>query len=228
MAIELPARIAFLKKIHLFHGLEEGELAAIAEELEEKSYPAGSVIFQQDRKADSFYLIYGGSVNIVRKQSGKQIQLARLVKEDYFGEMAFVEKRRRSATVTALADTALLILSRADFEKLYKQNPNLRSNLAVAIRSRQLARSLHFKWLRSNEVVYFLARKHPVILVQNLILPFLALLVPAGLFYGWIAIIHSLIVLIAAVLALIAAMGWIVWRWIDWGNDYYIVTNQRV
>ena len=36
MTIELPARIAFLKKIHLFHGLEEDELAAIAEKLHEE------------------------------------------------------------------------------------------------------------------------------------------------------------------------------------------------
>jgi cyclic nucleotide-binding protein len=226
--IELPARIAFLKKIHLFHGLEDDELAAIAQELEEASYPAGSVIFKQDTKADSFYLIYGGSIRIVRRQNKKEIQLARLVREDYFGEMALVEKRRRSATVTALTDTLLLVLSRQDFEKLYKQKPALKLNLEVAIRSRQLARSLLFKWLRPDEVVYFLARKHPMILYQNLGLPILAFLVPFGLFYGWFAIAPFFIVGFAAWLSLIAVIGWIVWLVVDWGNDYYIVTNQRV
>ena len=29
-------------------------------------------------------------------------------------------------------------------------------------------------------------------------------------------------------MALVALAGWTVWLWIDWGNDYYIVTNQRV
>jgi cAMP-binding proteins - catabolite gene activator and regulatory subunit of cAMP-dependent protein kinases len=226
--IELPARITFLKKIHLFHGLEDDELAAIAQELEEASYPAGSVIFKQDTKADSFYLIYGGSVRIVRRQNKKEIQLARLVREDYFGEMALVEKRRRSATVTALTDTLLLVLSRQDFEKLYKQKPALKLNLEVAIRSRQLARSLLFKWLRPDEVVYFLARKHPMILYQNLGLPILAFLVPFGLFYGWFAIAPFFIVGFAAWLSLIAVIAWIVWLVVDWGNDYYIVTNQRV
>ena len=112
MPIELPARIAFLKKIHLFHGLEEDEYTAMAEELHEVSVAKGEVVFQQDSKAESFYLIYGGSVRIVRRQNKKEIQLARLVREDYFGEMALVENRRRSATVTALADTLLLVLSR--------------------------------------------------------------------------------------------------------------------
>jgi len=226
--IELPARIAFLKKIHLFHGLEEDEYAAIAEELDEVAIPKDGVVFKQDSKADSFYLIYGGSVRIVRRQNKKEIQLARLVREDYFGEMALVEKRRRSATVTALADTLLLVLSRQDFEKLYRQKPALKLNLEVAIRSRQLARSLLFKWLRPDEVVYFLARKHPVILYQSLGLPVVAFLVPFGLFYGWFVIAPFFIVGFAAWLSLIAVIGWIIWLIIDWGNDYYIVTNQRV
>jgi cyclic nucleotide-binding protein len=228
MPIELPARIAFLKKIHLFHGLGEDEYAAMAEELHEVSVAKGEVVFQQDSKAESFYLIYGGSVRIVRRQNKKEIQLARLVREDYFGEMALVENRRRSATVTALADTLLLVLSRQDFEKLYKQKPNLKLNLSIAIRSRQLARQLLFKWLRPDEVVYFLARKHPVILYQSLGLPILAFGVPFGLFYGWFAIAPFFIVGLAAWLSLIAVIGWIIWLVIDWGNDYYIVTNQRV
>jgi hypothetical protein len=228
VTIELSARIAFLKKIHLFHGMEEDELAAIAGALEEASYPTGSVIFKQANKADSFYLIYGGSVRIVRRQNNKDIQLARLVREDYFGEMALVEKRPRSATVTALTDTLLLVFSRQDFEKLYKQNPTLKLNLEVAIRSRQLARSLLFKWLRPDEVVYFLARKHPVILYQSLGLPILSFLLPLGLFYGWFTIAPLFIIGFLAWVTLFAVIGWIIWLVIDWGNDYYIVTNQRV
>lgn len=228
MPIELPARIAFLKKIHLFHGLNEDELGAIAAEMEEVSYPKGSVIFEQEAKADSFYLIYGGSVRIVRKLQKKEYQLARLVNEDYFGEMALFAKRRRSATAMATSDTSLLVLSRADFEKLYKQKPHLKVNLEVAIRSRELAQRLRFKWLRPDEVVYFLARKHFVILIQNLVLPGFVLLLSISLFYGWLTIARLLIVLIAAILSFIAVAAWIVWLIIDWGNDYYIVTNQRV
>ena len=228
MPIPLSDRIAFLKKIHLFHGLEDDELAAIAEELEEVSYPKGAVIFQQGAKADSFYLIYGGTVQIVRKQNKKEFQLARLVREDYFGEMALIARRPRSATATALTDTSLLALSRADFEKLFKQNPQLKLNLEVAIHSRQLAQRLRFKWLRPDEVVYFLARKHLVILLQNLVFPVALLLVPLFLLYAWIAIIPSLIVLIAVIVSFVAIAGWITWLVIDWGNDYYIVTNQRV
>ena len=228
MAIEIPARVAFLKKIHLFHGLEDDALEVIANELVEMQVPKGGVVFPQGVKADSFYLIYGGSVRIVRKQNNKEFQLAVLVKNDYFGEMALVEKRLRSGTVTALADTSLLVLSRKDFDKLYKSNPQLKVNLEIAIRSRQLARSLQFAWLRPDEVIYFLARKHAVVLYQKLAWPLVGLVVPLFFFYGWFFLAHFLIVAIAAGLSLLTVILWAIWVIIDWGNDYYIVTNQRV
>ena len=228
MAIDIFARVAFLKKIHLFHGLEDDELEAIANELVEMQVPKGGVVFTQGGKADSFYLIYGGSVRIVRRQNNKEFQLAILVRNDYFGEMALVEKRLRSGTVTALTDTSLLVLSRKDFEKLYKSAPQLKINLEIAIKSRQLARSLQFAWLRADEVIYFLARKHSIIMYQKLTWPFLGLVVPLFFFYGWFFLAHFVIVAIAAWLSLLAVILWAIWVIIDWGNDYYIVTNQRV
>jgi hypothetical protein len=228
VTIETSARVAFLKKIHLFYGLEDDELEAVANELTEASYPTGSVVFEQNAEAESFFLIYEGSVRIMRKDGNKEFQLALLVKNDYFGEMALAAHRRRSGTVTALTDTRVLVLSLKNFEGLYKRAPQLRLNLEVALRSRILARTLKFKWLRPDEVVYFLARKHPVVLYENLLLPIFVLIVPIGLFYGWVNILNYLIVLLAASGSLIAIILWIGWLIIDWGNDYYVVTNQRV
>ena len=228
MTIELSARIAFLNRIHLFHDLQEGELAAIAGKLKEASHAAGSVIFEQGKKPENFYLIYGGGVRITRKQDRKEIQLARLVKDDYFGEMGLIANRPRSGTAVALTDVSLLVLSREDFEQHYKHSPQLRLNFNLAIRSRQLARKLQFKWLRPDEVIYFLARKHPVVLYQRVIWPILALFVPFFFFYAWFAIASFTIVALAGAVSLIAILLWVFWLVLDWENDYYIVTNQRV
>jgi hypothetical protein len=226
--IDIPAKIAFLKKIHLFYGLNDEDFAALAEELDEVSVPKGAVIFEQDSKPDGFYLIYGGNVRIARAVERKEIQLALLVRNDYFGEMALVANRRRSATATALADSTLLMLPRADFDKLYKRAPHIKTNLEIAVRSRRLARQLLFKWLRPDEVVYFLARKHRLILYENLFLPGFGLLLPAGLFYVWLFVVPSMIVFLLGVLSLLGIVSMILWRIVDWGNDYYVVTNQRV
>jgi hypothetical protein len=227
--VDTLARIDFLRKIHLFYGLEDDELESIAEAMEEVSVANGEVIFEQDSKAENFYLIYRGSVRIVRKTQGREeIQLAVLVKNDYFGEMGLVARRKRSGTVKATSDSILLVFERDSFEEFFRRTPQLRLNLDVAVKSRQLARTLRFKWLRKDEVIYFLARKHPIVLYEKLILPVLAVGVPLTLFYAWFFISPLFIVLFAAILSLIAEIIWTGWVVIDWGNDYYIVTNQRV
>ncbi len=228
MAIELFARIAFLKKIHLFIGLDDDALASMAEELDELQVAKGEIVFKQDGPAEGFYMIFGGRVNIVRKQDGREIQLALLVKNDYFGELALVSNRRRSATVTALEDTSLLVLSRADFAKLFKEHSDLQNNLEVAVRSRQLARRLRFKWLRPDEVVYFLARKHVLAMYPKILQPIAFFLIPLFFTYAYFFILPQTIVGLAALLSLLAFALWLGWIILDWSNDYYVVTNQRV
>jgi hypothetical protein len=228
VAIGLSDRVAFLKKIHLFFGLDDDALKSMAEELDELPVAKGEVVFKQDGPAEGFYMIYRGRVRVVRKQDGKEIQLALLVKNDYFGEMAIVSNRRRSATVTALEDTALLVFSRADFDKLFKEHRDLQGNLEIAVRSRQLARQLRFKWLRPDEVVYFLARKHVVAMYPKILRPLALFLVPAFFTYAYFFIYSQTIVWLAALLSFIGSALWLGWIILDWSNDYYVVTNQRV
>jgi uncharacterized membrane protein YdbT with pleckstrin-like domain len=81
--------------------------------------------------------------------------------------------------------------------------------------------------LRPGEVVYFLARKHPIVLYQKLVWPALALIVPIFFFYGWYSLARFWIVMTAGFVSLAAVLAWAIWVYVDWGNDYYIVTNQR-
>lgn len=226
--VDTPARVAFLKKLHLFYGLGDDELEVIANEVEEASVANGEVVFKQDSPSESFYMIYRGSVRIARKLGNKEEQLAVLVGNDYFGEMGVIGRRKRSGTVTATSDTLLFVLPRPKFEKIYKSTPQLRLNMDVAVKSRRLARTLRFKWIRKDEVIYFLARKHSVILIEMLALPVLSLGLPLALLIGYLTVAPFFIVAFAAGLSFLAAAGWIAWTVLDWGNDYYIVTNQRV
>ncbi len=222
------ARIAFLKKIHLFHGLEDEELPMVADQLVELPFTAGQVIYRQGQKADNFYLIYKGSVRIVTLQKGKEINPSTLVANDYFGHVDLLERHSRAGTATALTDTVLLALPQDKFYKLRKTYADFESNLDIAVQTRQLARSLQFRWLAPGEVIYFLARKHPIVLVRNLLLPFLVLFIPAIFLYWWVASAPSFLVLFAASVSLALDILWAIWLWVDWGNDYYIVTSQRV
>lgn len=227
MPIETSYRIAFLKKIHLFHGLDDAEFEAVANELNEFTIAKGAVVFEQDSKADGFYLIYRGSVRIVRKYERKEIQLALLGQNDYFGEMALVANRRRSATVTALEVSTLLVLSRANFEKLFKRTRHLLLNLEIAVRSRILARHLTFEWLQEGEVVYFIARKDNSWIIQSLTVPIGLALVCIPLIV-WSVSTQSWFVVIFGAIPPFTMILWGIWKMVDWMNSYYIVTDKSI
>ncbi len=226
--IELKQRIIFLDKIHLFNGLKEGQLAGIAQTLVEREVSNGQLIFKRNDKPDGFYLIYKGRVRITRpREQGGEDFLAWLAPGDYFGEEALFENRNRSASISAMEDCIFLYLSRDGFEKLLENYERLRPNFKVAIKSRKLARSTNFKWLGKNEVIYFIARRHVLRLYQALIAPLALLLVPIVLFVLG-TLTAATTPFAVGVVVLVVALAWGVWNAIDWSNDYYIVTNQRV
>ena len=217
----------FLDKIHLFNGLKEEQLAGIAQTLTEREVPSGSVIFKRGDKPDGFYMIYKGKIKVSRPSERGEDFLAWLAPGDYFGEEALFENRTRSATISTMEDCVLLFLSRDGFEKLLTKYENLRPNFKVAIKSRKLARATKFRWLGKNEVIYFMARRHKLRLYQALAGPVLSLSIPISLFV-WGALSGAITPHAVGVLILIGVLGWGVWNAIDWSNDYYIVTNQRV
>jgi CRP-like cAMP-binding protein len=226
--IEQDKLVSFLDKIHLFHGLDKAQLGGVAERFVDHTVPAGTVIFKRGDQPDGFYVVYKGKVKVSMPQADKvERQIAYLIAGDYFGEEALFDKTTRSATITALEETILLYLSPQLFDLLIQQYAPLQPNFKVAIRSRRLARSTNFKWLGKNEVIYFIARRHKIRLYLALLGPFFALFIPILLFL-WASVSGATTPLALGVILLVVVLGWGTWNAIDWSNDYYIVTNQRV
>lgn len=227
--IELNQRVDLLRKIHLFAGLKLDQLPGVAAIFEERETPNGQIVFKQGDKPDGFYILFKGRVKVTRlgkKGEGEDI-LAQLIVGDYFGEEALFENRDRSATITTTDNCVFLFLSRAGFDDLLSKHGNLKPNFEVAVKSHKLARATKFNWLGPKEVVYFVARRHVIRLYQALVFPFLCLLIPFGLF-AWGIAVGAVTPNALAVLSLLFIIGWGIWRAVDWSNDYYVVTNQRV
>jgi hypothetical protein len=224
--ISTEARVAYLRRIHLFRDVPDEDLAVIAQKLKEEVVEEGRAVFEQGAEADRFYIVYQGRMRITQKSAKLVKVLASLVGGDYFGEEALFANRRRSATVTAAEKAFLFSLSRLEFNEIIKRYPKLKMAFEVSIASRRLARQTQFKWLWPDEVVYFVARKHEIVLVRALSGPLFALVLPAALLIGFL-VTRSLAMISLAGLSLLGVMAWAVWNAIDWGNDYYIVTNQR-
>src|SRR5215471_19301734 len=59
-----------LRTIPLFSALSREDIAKVLGRLEEKSFPAGTTIFSQGEKGDSFYFIQSGAVQVVLESAG--------------------------------------------------------------------------------------------------------------------------------------------------------------
>jgi len=217
-----------LKRIHLFKGLEDDQILEVAKELEARVYKAGEVIFEEGEEGQHFYLINRGQVKVTRRgPRGEQKPVATLVIGDYFGEAALLYGRRRSATVKAETEVETLRLSKEDFDNLLRRYSQIKPNLAVSTETRSIYRSLNLTWLGPTEVVYLIARRHKIFLYQRLALPGLVSLVAIIIVMG-ASLMDIKLALFLFALGGVPLAGWIVWEYVDWSNDYYIVTNRRV
>lgn len=224
-------RVAFLKKLHLFRGLTDDQLISVAREFEDvPAYTTSHTVFSQGAPGDAVYIIYSGkvTVNILDKVKGGTKTLATLIAGDYFGEESLVTRQKRSATIIAEPGTHLLKLDVAGYKNLETKFPQIKHNFNVVVRSRRLSRRLKFNWLQPNEIIYYLAGRHPITLIAWIYVPvliFIGLFILGLLINGiysrtWIISFFGFLMVLDLLV--------LIWQWIDWSNDYYIVTNERV
>jgi hypothetical protein len=107
-----------------------------------------------------------------------------------------------------------------------RSHPGVLASLRFSAASRQRAFRLRLPWLEEDEPVYALARKHPVVLYRALILPAILAGGAAILLAWWLSGAADLAAWGSAAAAL-AGVVLGLWRGVDWGNDYYIVTDRR-
>ena len=112
---------------------------AIATQLFGRTKEKGETIFHQGDPGDEMYIIQSGAVEVSKLRQGRKVVLTLLEKGDFFGEVALLDSKPRSAAVTAITRTRLLPLSRNTFLKRIAYNPDVVLRVLRAV-SRRLDR----------------------------------------------------------------------------------------
>ncbi len=96
----------------MFHNLTESEWVYISQISKQKMFTPGQVLLSEGIAGQECYLITKGKVVATKKSeiSGKTIKLGVLNSGDLIGEMAIITHEPRSATVTAIEETSVLII----------------------------------------------------------------------------------------------------------------------
>jgi putative peptide zinc metalloprotease protein len=107
-----------LRGMPIFDELPSQKLDQLAAWLEPESLAAGATLFSEGDKGDKFYIVETGEVVISRMVDGQYVEISRREPGEYFGEIALLQNRPRTATITASIDTCLLSLKAEQFQEL--------------------------------------------------------------------------------------------------------------
>src|SRR5215475_4884147 len=118
----------------LFADLDGATIALIMAQLTEEVWPAGHVVFEEYAPGDTLYIITDGQVQISRTfQNGEHRVIREMGPGEFFGEMALLEDKPRSARVSTVTATTLLAVTRQHFNTLIEQHPAVAINFLKAI-----------------------------------------------------------------------------------------------
>lgn len=110
-SLRTPEFADLLRGISLFQPLSQPSLERVAQAATRQTVPAGTVILREGDASDEFFIIEAGAVEVthdghVLRQEGPG---------DFFGEIGLLRDVPRTATVTATAETQLVVLEREHF-----------------------------------------------------------------------------------------------------------------
>jgi hypothetical protein len=221
------AAITLLRRVPFLHGLDEKGLETLFQGLERQEYEPGEAVILQGARPEAMYFLASGRVEVLQKATDAPTRrFGQFGRGDTVGEIEMIYRQPRQASVRSIEPTTVYRWERAHMARFMKRHPDVLMNLRAFVRGQLLARRLRFPWLGPDEVVHNVARKHSALLYEAMILPVMFLAASGGLIL-WGALQEiDLLPWIGAGLALCGVLLG-AWRIVDWGNDYYILTNQR-
>ena len=126
-----------LRHVPLFESLDREAAHELCELLESQDCKAGAVLFRTGDEGDAMYIIEQGKIRIcVQTKDGHEVTLTELRRGDFFGEMALLDGKPRSADARVAEDARLAVLSREHFLSFVGGNPNVALEMLTALTNR--------------------------------------------------------------------------------------------
>jgi CRP-like cAMP-binding protein len=135
-----------LREIPLFATLNPEELQHLISQLEKKSYPPHTVIFWMDEPGDKLYVVEKGRVRIsYSNKDGKEITLATLGENDFFGELSLLDGGPHTATARTETETRLLTIDRMAFYSFLDKHPQFSQTLLTVLVDRLRSSTMNMR-----------------------------------------------------------------------------------
>ena len=132
MRLRKQQGIELLRSVWLFERCSRRELDALQRIATPLDVPAGKVLTTQGDIGCEFFVIVGGKAEATRGR----VSIGTLGAGSFFGEMALLDRRPRTATVTTLEPTTVLVITAREFNSLVESMPSVDRKMLVVLAER--------------------------------------------------------------------------------------------
>ena len=139
-------KIDFLRNIQLFASLTEKELIDVSTKVVMKEFSKNEIILREEDTNEIMYIILVGKVKAVQTtEDGKEIILAIHQADEFFGEISLIDGKTSSATVVAIEDSLIAIISKKNFYSLILSQSKVLEKLLeiLCLRLRESWKRIH-------------------------------------------------------------------------------------
>jgi CRP-like cAMP-binding protein len=127
-----------------------------------KTFATGSTVFCEGDPGADLYIIQSGRVQLSRRVRGREMHLLTVGPGEFFGELAIVNNKPRSATATVLEEARMLVLDARTFEAMVRGNSEIAIRLVRKLAARLDAANMQVEKLLlqdlNHRLVYHLRR----------------------------------------------------------------------
>jgi CRP/FNR family transcriptional regulator, cyclic AMP receptor protein len=120
-----------LRNVPLFAGVSRRRLRKVVALAEIRTFEPNSVVVQTGDDSDGLYVILGGRARVLGRSRAKSLRAGA-----YFGEMALIDGRPRSATIVSAGELQTMRIPRAAFLRLLEQESKIATALLGELTTR--------------------------------------------------------------------------------------------
>lgn len=226
-----PNALSVLHRLPLLARLSPQQFQAIADAFHTSRLMPGTRLFTQGETASTYYVVVAGGAQLLRTDStGVERSVKDVLPGDALAEEALFFSDPQPVSALIVRPSDVLMLSRTAFEQVISAVPTIMPALNPRLDLAQRLASQQQRGVRPDERILLFTRRHPWAFIGKFVRLLVLLLLMLALAYGLeryqvLAPLLPLLVLGGAFI-FPGVLG--VYFLLEWANDTYVVSDQRV
>ena len=213
-----------------FNLLDDQVLQEVIADLEILYYPVNTLVYSRDDLPGEIYLVLSGTVELTTGDRRTGMKSSTFSRGDLLGVEGLLAADSHAGSALCKTPVELARVDLETIQALRKEFPDLDQAFALLLNTNRFSRRLSLPWLQKGETVNLVSRRHPFFLLLRILLiggiGVLGFVVLLGLSLSPEGVNDALLVLSLVTLVLGALFAG--WAALEWTNDYFIITSDRV